>query len=204
MYGIALSLLGSSPAALFVYWLLIVGADVATERLLSGQPRGVWPGSRGKSMPPANAPAVTGVSQVDETSAIEPSAAIPGDTSVANETLPAGPQGAPLAELPGEDVWQQMTRTRDAVGEEVISGWLRAEFQPGERTATLHVAFCPPLARTPELHVEQTSGPPARIKTAQLLPQGARFEIRLTTPAPQPEKLLLEFVAQTAREENES
>ena len=72
--------------------------------------------------------------------------------------------------VPPEGVVQQLTRSRAANGTEEISGWLRTSFAAGQRTASVHVAFCPPLGATPELSVEQIDGPEARIKTAQVLP----------------------------------
>ena len=58
-------------------------------------------------------------------------------------------------------------------------GWLRATFEAGQRTESIHVAFCPPFLQTPKMHVEQLDGPTTRIKVAQLLPYGARLELRL-------------------------
>ena len=67
-------------------------------------------------------------------------------------------------------VSQQLTRSQTADGVEELSGWLRIAFVAGQRTGSLHVAFCPPFVTTPELAVEQLDGPEARLKTAQLMP----------------------------------
>ncbi len=102
---------------------------------------------------------------------------------------------------PAAQVTQQFTRSETADGAEELSGWLRLPFAPGQRTGSVHVAFCPPLRITPELTVEQIEGPEARIKTAQLLPYGARFDLKLATSAEEPTAVLLQFTARTPREE---
>lgn len=107
------------------------------------------------------------------------------------------PTGSPLA-TPPHDVLQQLTRSQAADGREDLSGWLRAPFSPGQRTASVHVAFCPPFAQTPELAVEQLDGPLLRIKTGQLLPHGARLDLKLAARAEQPLSVLLQFSARSA------
>ncbi|NQU23431.1 MAG: hypothetical protein HQ567_19290 [Candidatus Nealsonbacteria bacterium] len=104
------------------------------------------------------------------------------------------------AETLAEGVLQQFTRTRAADGSERLSGWLRAPFLAGQRTASVHVAFCPPFAVVPELSVEQVDGPPARVKTAQLLPQGARLDLKLASAAEEPHDVALEFSALASSE----
>jgi hypothetical protein len=103
-----------------------------------------------------------------------------------------------LQEVPPEGVLQQLTRSRAADGIEEISGWLRTCFAAGQRTASVHVAFCPPLAAVPELAVEQIDGPEARIKTAQVLPYGARVDLKLAAASGEPASVLLQFSARTS------
>jgi len=103
-------------------------------------------------------------------------------------------------EIPSEDVTQQLIRSRAADGAEELSGWLRPAFAAGQRTGSIHVAFCPPFAGAPELAVEQIDGPEARIKTAQLLPYGVRLDLKLAVAADQPTTVLLQFCARTTRE----
>jgi hypothetical protein len=98
------------------------------------------------------------------------------------------------------EVTQQFTRCETPDGAEELSGWLRLPFAAGQRTGSIHVAFCPPLRVTPELEVEQIEGPQARIKTAQLLPFGARFDLKLAAPTEEPTTVLLQFTARTPRE----
>jgi hypothetical protein len=100
------------------------------------------------------------------------------------------------ADLPLE-VTQQLTRSTTAEGADEFAGWVRAPFAAGQRTSSVHLAFCPQFARTPELVVEQIDGPEARIKTAQVLPYGARLDLKLQTPAETPETVVLQFSART-------
>jgi hypothetical protein len=101
--------------------------------------------------------------------------------------------------MPAE-VTQQLTRSRAADGTEQLFGWLRMPFAAGQRTGSVHVAFCPPLEMTPEVEVEQIDGPDTRIKTAQLLPYGARFDLKLSAVAQSPTTVVLQFMARTPRE----
>ncbi len=87
-----------------------------------------------------------------------------------------------------------------ADGVEELSGWLRIAFVAGQRTGSLHVAFCPPFVATPELAVEQLEGPEARLKTAQLMPYGARLDLKLAAAAEEPTSVLLQFSARTTLE----
>jgi hypothetical protein len=205
MFVVALAIKGTSLSALIFYVGIMVGAEFFAERGvgLFGKPRAeaVVPNRVRKTMPAGD-----DKQQVDRTHPAElfsrPSElnAIGVETSQQIDTESAGwevPRSTEdLIEIPEvllEGAWQQITRARTPEGE-MITGWVKAEFQPGERTAVLHVAFCPPLAVAPEFEIEQLSGPGARIKAAQVLPQGTRLEIRLNTPATEPETLLLAFV----------
>ena len=97
-----------------------------------------------------------------------------------------------------EIILQQITRVRgqEALAEtESIFGTLSAEFQPNERTQTLHIAFCPPLATVPHIDVEQIEGADATIKVTNVLRHGARFEIRLIKESPEKTIVTLEFAA---------
>ncbi len=103
-------------------------------------------------------------------------------------------------ELPSEAVLQQLTRSCSADGNEEIAGFLRMTFSPGQRTGNLHVAFCPPFPSTPELLVEQVDGPEVRVKLAQVLPYGARLDLKLAIAANEPTSVLLQFAARAATE----
>jgi hypothetical protein len=116
------------------------------------------------------------------------------------ETLPLHlpPSSVDTTDVPPNDVTQQLVRSRTANGEELLSGWLRVELVAGQRTASVHVAFCPAFAVVPKLEFEQTDGPECRIKTAQLLPYGARLDLKLTAAAQEQVSVLLQFSATSA------
>jgi hypothetical protein len=73
-------------------------------------------------------------------------------------------------------------------------------FTAGQRTGSIHVAFCPPFAAVPEVEVEQIDGPEARIKTAQLLPYGVRLDLKLAAASEEPTSVLLQFSARSTQE----
>lgn len=172
--GAALSLPGTSPAGLALLWAILAGGAVL----------GRWPAAgRGAAGRPAPA---------------QPSRRLPEGVRYDPPQAPQ-PLAAvfPPAAVPPEDVVQQLTRGRAADGSEVLAGWLRVEMAAGQRTASLHVAFCPPFAQSPRLAVEQLGGPAARIKTMQLLPYGVRFDLKLDQPSPAPASVLLQFAARS-------
>ncbi len=78
---------------------------------------------------------------------------------------------------------QQQIRTRSATGCETLAGDFQATFVPGQRTTSLHVAFCPPFALLPGVTVQQISGAEARLNVAQILPYGARIDVKLPREA---------------------
>jgi hypothetical protein len=92
-----------------------------------------------------------------------------------------------------EDVVQQFSRSRSSDGTETVAGRWRVAFAAEQRTAWAHVAFCPPFPETPGCEYRQVEGPPARIKLGQLLPYGARLELKLSQPGPA--SVVIEFQA---------
>ena len=103
-------------------------------------------------------------------------------------------------EMAAGDVIQQQVRSRSPDGTELLRGWLRVPLVPGQRSASVHVAFCPPFGRAPRVEVEQRAGPSARIKSAQLLPHGARFDLKLAQPSESAGFILVEFSAEEGKE----
>jgi hypothetical protein len=102
----------------------------------------------------------------------------------------------PEAERADEaDVLLRMTRVRDGERNEVLRGSTRAEFQAGQRAAALHLAFCPPFAQTPELEAFQIEGPETRVKIGQVLPYGARLDLRLIAAPSELTVAVIEFAA---------
>jgi hypothetical protein len=76
-------------------------------------------------------------------------------------------------------VLQQLVRSRTGDGQDVVRGTLLAEFAPGERVATLYVAFCPPYERLPHVEVES----PVEARLVQTLHNGVQIEVRLPRAA---------------------
>jgi len=97
--------------------------------------------------------------------------------------------------LRGDSTWS-LTRTAD--GGELLSGWLRVDLAAGQRTANLHVAFCPPFTRAPRISVQQVDGPETRVKTVQTLPYGVRFDLKVADEEPEASTLLLQFAAEVS------
>jgi hypothetical protein len=180
LLGAALSLPGTSVAGLAAFWGLLVLEEVWSWR------RAPWR-RRAARVQPEPAP--------------KPSA--PQPSNVQMPAAPAERKQSDQATLgvddcPPEQVIQRLTRSRDSAGVDHLSGWLRMPFAAGQRTASIHVAFCPPFGRVPELTVEQADGPTTRIKTAQLLPHGTRLDLKLSRSVDNEESVLLRFSAQTA------
>jgi len=97
-----------------------------------------------------------------------------------------------------EQVLQRLTRVRTVDGHEAISGTLLAEFAPGERNATLHVAFCPPFETLPNLEAQIADDSEASVKVTQVLHNGAQLEVRLPEPADETIAVEVEFFATDA------
>ncbi len=93
------------------------------------------------------------------------------------------------------NVVQQIFRMQDEHQHEVIYGTLRADFVAGQRTAVVHVGFCPPLAYLPEIEAEALPGSQAKIKVVQALAHGTRIDIRLPSTAPTDCQLWIDLAA---------
>jgi hypothetical protein len=94
-----------------------------------------------------------------------------------------------------EAVSQNIVRRRGE-SSEVIEGWVRVELAAAQRHAAAHLAICPPLDRVPECYAEQMDGPSARIKVAQVLAYGVRFDVKLDQPSAEPTSVVIEFSIQ--------
>lgn len=94
----------------------------------------------------------------------------------------------------GQDVRQQMARTVSD-GMETIATTMRVAFQAGQKHESAHLAFCPPLAETPEIEAYQLDGPEAQIKPTQVASYGVRLDIRLFRASDQDETILLHVEA---------
>jgi hypothetical protein len=92
---------------------------------------------------------------------------------------------------------QQLVRYRHLDGSESVHGKLLAEFQPGERTTTLYIGFCPPFEWVPEIELEVDNSY-ADAKVAQVLHNGAQIDLRRPHSLDAIQCVTVEFVA-TAR-----
>lgn len=99
----------------------------------------------------------------------------------------------PAVEKPSR-VRQQLTRTLEADGRDVCRGSARAEFAVGRRSASIHLAFCPPFATLPQLEAA-TEQMDATAKVAQVLPYAARIEVKLSAAAADRRDVIVSFTA---------
>jgi len=181
----ALSMPGTSTAALAVAWGI-----VAAEELLVGiRFRTV---ARRNFHPPASPREPEPALAVSRIATLPPTAPLPIAPFNAAPPLLA-PQSPPLT----SEVVQQQTRSRLANGVDRLSGWLQMSLATGERNATAHIAFCPPFMEVPKISLRQTAGPAGRIRAVQILPHGVRLELKLDLSPRQPQRVSVEFVAET-------
>jgi hypothetical protein len=138
--------------------------------------RGSW-GTGAESLRPADAVTVQQLETPPEAMEQPATATSPVELSAAMES----------------DVTQSFERRTGRDGSETIAGYARARFEPGERTVYLHVPFCPPLATVPEFAAESVDGPSARVRAVQVLPQGARLEVRLEEVSGERQEVSVEF-----------
>jgi hypothetical protein len=168
--GAALSFAATPLAARCSFWGLLILEEVCT----------LWP--RGKTR-------LAATPSTGAKPAMAAAGALPGGAAAARAVE------LPLATAPAREVVQQLSRSQAADGSELLSGFLRLGFAPLQRTASAHVAFCPPFKGVPRLEVRQSEGPAARVKTGQLLPYGVRLDLKLAAAADKPSAVLLQFTA---------
>jgi len=122
-----------------------------------------------------------------------------GESLPAHKPIESGTRPRKAAAPLDPHVWQQTSRADEADGADVLRGTLRAFLAVGQRTAHVHLAFCPPFARLPQFDYRQTDGPAARVKLGQLLPYGVRLDVKLDEPAEASSTVLLELTAKEER-----
>jgi hypothetical protein len=183
LFGAALSLPGAAVWSIVLLWIGLLVHEV-------GWGYALWRGRRemvrrrAQASPPPR-PASSGESGAPpEHVARMPTALLRSPQVDHHVELQTSPQ----------NVTQQIMRTREDDAE-TITGVLRAQLEAGERTHSLHVAFCPPLASTPSLQCEQTDGPAATIALGEVQTYGARIDLRLSRPAAKPIAVTVEFYA---------
>jgi hypothetical protein len=100
---------------------------------------------------------------------------------------------------PGEEerdgVVQQSVRRRDGRGTEMISGTVRGDLPAGAERISLHVIFCPALARTPRVEAEPIGGPWSEIEAIHPYPHGIRFDIKLAAPTQDEAAVTVQYYA---------
>ncbi len=93
-----------------------------------------------------------------------------------------------------EEINQQWVRLVDESGKDTATGMVRALFAPTERVTSVHLGFCPPFSVTPEVAVDAVEGEDATVQIGQVLPYGARIELRRRN-ADEPGEVVLQFFA---------
>lgn len=174
LFCYALSLPGSAPWAVALLWFLVVCEEGAW--WLAGSPALTTGWRHGPAATASPAAATVSPAAADATG----HASRPGPTHEARG-----------------DVTQQMTRVRDSQGRERVFGQARAEFVSGERSQSIHLAFCPPLDGNPRITARHAGGHAAAITVAQAESFGARFDVRLAGTARQAEHVMIEFEARS-------
>ena len=174
VFALATSLPGSAPIGLLGLWLVVLGEEAWSwlpKRMLNSLQDGAdFP------RPDRQVPAAKGRFRFEE--------------AITDSSLGV--------EVTHDQVVQQVTRLVEPDGTERVLGWMRVTFQPGQRLASVHLAFCPPFMRSPEAALERLEGPQVRIKRVQVFPYGARFDLKLGEPAEQTTKVLLQVAAEAA------
>jgi hypothetical protein len=179
MLAVAVSMTGTSTSALFVFWGMLFVSEVlwwffAWQRDWIGPP--------------------TIVERTSEASVAESAPEVVDQNEASGEL----PSDAELGEVDtgdwlAEGMTQQLTRIDAADGTQTVEGVLRSQFAPGERSRSLHVAFCPPLQSCPVTTVTQMSGPRCHIKAADVQTYGVRFDVRLASSSDLAEEVMLHF-----------
>lgn len=105
----------------------------------------------------------------------------------------------PAPHFPPQNVTQQLTRSSTEDGRDECQGWIRANFEEGQRQQVVHLAFCPPFSTLPELTTSLADGQSVEVKHAQLMPYGARVELKRDRSAKEPSVALLRFSAVEVR-----
>ncbi len=182
LLGSSLCIAGSGRLGLLAFWAIVAGEEgwAWGRPLVARRRRGPQP-----------AKDQTHRFRIDPAQSLLPRPAPPEVLGGRDETLAEDV-------VPAENVLQRLTLSQQADGSQRLSGWLRLRLTAGQRSGVVHVAFCPPFCQTPELSLEQLEGPPARVRTAQLLPHGVRLDLKLSTAAAAEGSVLLRFAAWTA------
>jgi hypothetical protein len=119
----------------------------------------------------------------------------PKRISLVRRRRPAEPRPSAIEnESDGGQLLQELRRYRGGDGRETVRGMLLAEFSPGERSATLFVAFCPPFEQLPNVDVD-VADDSAIVNKAQVLHHGTQIEVRLRSPSACKQNVIVELFA---------
>jgi len=173
--AIAVSLPGSSTFGLIVLWLTTAGAEI-----------GLWRLRKGRRTQTARLIRDGGRSTASR-STDEQAATLDGNLKPA------------LQHRQAETATQKLVYHRSIDGKVRVEGWMQARFIADERTAIIHVAFCPAFERAPHVEGELVDGPPGEVRPTLVLPWGVRWEVKLDSPATAPTAAAIEFIAQEFR-----
>jgi len=81
-----------------------------------------------------------------------------------------------------ESVQMRLLRRKESDEVELLEAWVRADFQPGERVANLHVPFCPPFVdqppEKPKWETCQFEGNEVEIQVSQINALGTRIDLK--------------------------
>ena len=80
-----------------------------------------------------------------------------------------------------------------------VEGWLRVDFAVGQRTAVVHVAFCPAFLQPPAVETEFEDGPECEIRPSLVIPWGVKWEVKLDQAAAKPSTVRFAFQAVECR-----
>jgi len=97
------------------------------------------------------------------------------------------------------EAWQQLTRTRQSDGTEVIEGMLRVEFAAGQKQAAAHVALTPSMDSLPDIECEPLNGEGIEASVDAVYPHGFRVEVRRVGTADSSETVDIGFQGSASR-----
>ena len=124
-------------------------------------------------------------------------------TTAGGETSADWPRAVAAADLADEphgdagEVVQWMQRSKLGKRQELIEGTVRVEFTPGQKQATIHLTFWPPLCERPALECQILNDVSVRLKVASLYTFGARIEAKRSQLVDEAADVEIGFTAST-------
>lgn len=83
-------------------------------------------------------------------------------------------------------------------GRDRLRGRLRVTLPSGRRAASAHVAFCPPFSAAPQVELARPTRSGIEISIGEVLPHGARFDVKARAAREQATTVAIEFKAESA------